>query len=218
MAAKKKVVNAKTSSKALVARDFEGRTCIQVDRSEEFVWYIPLDVTNGLNVMQVSVDYFDRRYKPMDDYPVERAAQLYAEYGRDIGASKEALDYLGKFTKIVEKDYEMANSKRKEATTTVKTTPAKAAKATPAKAAKATPAKATPAKATPAKAKAVKGDGTYTSAAQMFKELIISGELTDDKIFEQVKAQFGLDDSKRSYVAWYRNNLRKKGVKVPDGK
>ena len=205
MAAKKKVVNAKTSSKALVARDFEGRTCIQVDRSEEFVWYIPLDVTNGLNVMQVSVDYFDRRYKPMDDYPVERAAQLYAEYGRDIGASKEALDYLGKFTKIVEKDYEMANSKRKEATTTVKTTPAKAAKATPAK-------------ATPAKAKAVKGDGTYTSAAQMFKELIISGELTDDKIFEQVKAQFGLDDSKRSYVAWYRNNLRKKGVKVPDGK
>ena len=52
----------------------------------------------------------------------------------------------------------------------------------------------------------------------MFKELIISGELTDDKIFEQVKAQFGLDDSKRSYVAWYRNNLRKKGVKVPDGK
>jgi len=56
------------------------------------------------------------------------------------------------------------------------------------------------------------------SAAQMFKDLIMEGKKTDDQIFAAVKAKFNLDDKKRSYVAWYRNQLTKDGKKVPAAK
>jgi len=56
------------------------------------------------------------------------------------------------------------------------------------------------------------------SAAQMFKDLIMAGKLTDDQIFATVKKKFGLDDKKRSYVAWYRNQLSKDGQKPPAAK
>lgn len=56
------------------------------------------------------------------------------------------------------------------------------------------------------------------SAAQMFQDLIMAGNLTDDKIFAKVKDKFKLDDKKRSYVAWYRNKLVKDGKKPPAAK
>ncbi len=52
----------------------------------------------------------------------------------------------------------------------------------------------------------------------MFQALIMAGELTDLDIFYAVQAKFGLDDNKRGYVGWYRNNMRKKGMRVPDAK
>ena len=59
------------------------------------------------------------------------------------------------------------------------------------------------------------------SASSRFKELIMANAsakkpLTDDEIFAKVAAEFNLDDSKRTYVAWYRNDLRKKGENPPD--
>lgn len=60
------------------------------------------------------------------------------------------------------------------------------------------------------------------SASSRFKELIMANAtakkpLTDDEIFAKVAAEFGLDESKRTYVAWYRNDMRKKGTAgVPD--
>jgi hypothetical protein len=56
------------------------------------------------------------------------------------------------------------------------------------------------------------------TAAGMFRELILEGKHTDDQIFAKVKAKFKLDDKKRSYVAWYRNQLVKEGKKVPKAK
>lgn len=56
------------------------------------------------------------------------------------------------------------------------------------------------------------------SAATMFCELIMAGNLTDDKIFEKVQAKFDLSDDKRKYVAWYRNKLTKDGKKPPAAK
>lgn len=66
--------------------------------------------------------------------------------------------------------------------------------------------------------KAGKAAGPRESAAQMFQDLIMAGNLTDDKIFEKVQAKFGLSDDKRSYVAWYRNKLKKDGKKPPAAK
>lgn len=53
------------------------------------------------------------------------------------------------------------------------------------------------------------------SASAMFAELIMAGVLTDDQIFAQVQAAFGLSDDKKSYTKWYRNDLRKKGKNPP---
>lgn len=55
-----------------------------------------------------------------------------------------------------------------------------------------------------------------TSAASRFKELIMEGKLSDDQIFSKVQSEFGLDDKKRSYVSWYRNNLIKQGQNPPE--
>lgn len=53
--------------------------------------------------------------------------------------------------------------------------------------------------------------GEYRSAAEMFRKLILDGKLSDDEIFKEVKQEFGLEDSKRSYVKWYRKELIRKG-------
>lgn len=55
-------------------------------------------------------------------------------------------------------------------------------------------------------------DGRYKSVSAAFKGLILEGKLSDDKIFETVQKQFGLDASKRSYVQWNRNWLKKEGI------
>lgn len=56
------------------------------------------------------------------------------------------------------------------------------------------------------------------SAATMFKALIMEGKLTDDQIFAKVAEKFGLDEKKRTYVAWYRNYLTKQGENPPAAK
>lgn len=68
-----------------------------------------------------------------------------------------------------------------------------------------------------AKVRKATGEKRETAAA-LFCELIMAGNLTDDKIFAKVKDKFGLDDKKRSYVAWYRNKLTKDGKKPPASK
>lgn len=82
-------------------------------------------------------------------------------------------------------------------------------------------AKKKAAKAKKANAKSRKASGEKApreSAAQMFQDLIMAGNLTDDKIFAKVQDKFKLDDKKRSYVAWYRNKLKKDGKKPPEAK
>lgn len=50
------------------------------------------------------------------------------------------------------------------------------------------------------------------SAAQMFRELILSNSYDDDTIFRMVQKEYGLDDSKRNYVSYYRRELKQKGL------
>jgi hypothetical protein len=56
------------------------------------------------------------------------------------------------------------------------------------------------------------------TAAGMFRELILKGGQTDDQIFAAVQKKFSLGDEKRSYVAWYRNQLKKDGKNPPAAK
>lgn len=193
--------------------DRQRRTCIQVERTGTHVKYIPLDVNEGLRVQTMSASEFDQQYVPMVDYPAEKAAQLYLGYSKNIGATKEALGYLGQIINVSKQEADMATEKAVaiEKAAATKTAAKKAAPAKPA----AKPAPAKPAK--PA-AKPAKTGEKKMSAAQMFQDLIMQGNLTDDQIFEKVQAQFGLDEKKRGYVNWYRNYLKKQGKNPPEPK
>jgi len=63
----------------------------------------------------------------------------------------------------------------------------------------------------------VKSDpGEYASVSQMFRALIMEGAKTDAEIFSEVQDEFGVDDDKRRYVAWYRGELKRKGLNPPN--
>lgn len=207
MAAKKKDQPTITA-----CHDRERRTCIQVDRTPTLVKFIPLDVVLGLEVHTTSADSFDQRFTPMEGYPAAKACQLFLSYSQNIGATKEALGYLGQVINISDQEAEMATRKKQETTDkVVAAKPAAKKVSTKPAAIKKVAAKA------PAKPAAKSGE-KKTSAAQMFQDLIMAGKLTDEQIFAKVQAEFGLDDSKRGYVKWYRNNLKKKGSNPPDAK
>lgn len=219
----------KSDSTVGVYTDHEGRTCIKVGEMNGTVQYIPLSIIEGLEVVSIGVKSFKDRYRVLEGYPIERGCEMFATYAQKVGATEEAIKQLGQFTKLTKEVIAMATKRkakinenprrgenRGESTRTAKAKRA-AGKATEAGKPERKPAKNTPAKKAPAK-KAVGKTGKYKSAAVMFRELIMKGRLTDDKIFEQVQKEFGLDDSKRSYVKWYRNDLIKKGENPPEGK
>lgn len=206
-------------STARACADFNRRTCLELFRDDDHVHHIPLSVDDGLQVVKLSHEEFDRKFKPLENYPAEKAAKLYAEYSQHLGATKEAMQQLAKLCPILDKEIEMATAKKAANATTkdAKAATAKAnAKTQPAAKSAAKPAaKAAPAK--PAKQPAAKGE-KRESAAQMFQDLIMAGKLTDDKIFEKVQEKFGLDEKKRGYVKWYRNHLKKQGANPPEAK
>ena len=186
-----------------VCRDEKNRICIEVDENNGRISFIPLCI-NGFEVHKTSLTSFNERYKPIDEYPIDQACQLFMSYCIHAGASGEVLDYLGRYVNITDEDRTMAESKlAPENKAPAKRAPAKRA-----------PAKKAPAKKAPVK----KTDDGYSSAFKMFQGLIMDGKLTDDEIFKEVQDKFNLDDKKRSYVAWYRNYLKKKGSNPPESK
>jgi hypothetical protein len=150
----------------------------------------------------------------MEGYPAEKACQLFVSYSQTLGATKEAMEYLGQTVNVSKQEFEMATAKKKVAAE--KPAAAKAVKPAAKKAA-ATKAPAKSTAATKAKPAAKPGEKKM-SAAQMFQDLIMAGKLTDAQIFEKVQAEFGLDEKKRGYVKWYRNHLKKQGQNPPDAK
>lgn len=194
--------------------DHEWRTCLQVAREAGQVSYIPLDVAAGLCVLTATAEEFDRRYRPMVNYPAAKAAQLYLGYSQTIGATPEALEHLGRTITITKEEIQMATKKA-----TAKTTAKAAVKKTVAE--KVAPAKKSTAKgktvaAKPAKTAAPVATGAKKeTAAQLFQDLIMEGKLTDAQIFAKVQDKFGLDEKKRGYVKWYRSHLAKQGKNPP---
>lgn len=209
MATKKKELPAITP-----CYDHQRRTCIQVERSAGLVKFIPLDISLGLEVHSTSADSFDQRFTPMEGYPVEKACQLFANYSQTLGATKEAMEYLGQVINVSKQELEMATTKKQAVAEKPPAKPA-AKKAAPVKTAK---AEKPAAKAAKPAIKPAKAGEKKMSAAQMFQDLIMAGKLTDDQIFEKVQAEFGLDEKKRGYVKWYRNHLKKQGQNPPEAK
>lgn len=213
-----------------VCADHQRHTCIEISRGSNLVKFIPLSI-EGFALCEMADDEFDSIYKPLQDYPADKAAKLYSEYAAQLGGTKEAMLALATLVPLTPKEIEMATAKK---TASAETKTAKAAdtkansksKAVPAKEVKAKPAaKAAPVKVVPAKAaksaakaapapKAKKADSgdKAQSAADMFRTLIVEGKLSDDEIFAKVQKAHNLDDNKRRYVSFYRFDAKRKGL------
>lgn len=188
-------------------------TCLEVSRTANVVSYLILEAGLGVDFKRTALEVFDERFKPIPGYPLSQAIMHFTEFAERLGATDLAAEALNSL-----------NPTRKEpimATTKKDASPAKKAPI-PVKKSNASkpPAKKMEAKKPAAKPIATKSAAPVKkeSAAQMFQDLIMEGKLTDDKIFEKVQTKFGLDDSKKGYVKWYRNHLAKLGKNPPAAK
>jgi hypothetical protein len=121
-----KMSSPKGYPKARPCADHQRRTCIELFREKGQVHHIPLSASDGLVVAVISEAVFDERYKPMPDYPVDKAARLYVEFSQHLGATAEAMDALGKMCKMLNSERELAiaaveNRKKYEASPVAKT-------------------------------------------------------------------------------------------------
>lgn len=204
---------------AAVFVDRQRHTCLVVGQSKSEVTFLRINVEEGFDLETLPAAKFAEIFnKELPDYPVEKAARLYAQYAQTTGATPKAMQALGQLTTLSNEEIDMAT--KKKATNAAKKTETKKTPAKKPETKKAeSPKKSTAAKkeAPAAKGKAPKAEKGAT-AAGMFRDLIRAGKLTDDQIFEKVQKEFGLSDDKRGYVKWYRNDLIKKGEKVPEAK
>lgn len=189
-----------------VWRDHQSRTCILLEWADDECAYIPLVVDDPFHIVTASQVVFLGRYLEPLDYPVGRAASLYAEYARDIGAEDSAIEMLAKLTDLTKEEMEMAKAKAKR----------EEKKPLTKKKAKDKEAAATDNDAAPKPKRGVMG-------ARM-KELILTKgdggkcKYTDDEIFAVMQEEHGLADNRKNYVSWYRYDLKRKDQNPPEPK
>ena len=176
-----------------VYMDFNRKTCLKLRESTNRVAFLILHMQHGLILEVMNPTSFHNVYKKLETAVVSKSAAIYAEYARYIGSTETVLRILNRLTPITQGEIDMATKRKAERNKV------------------ATASKAEGGKAAAPKKKEV-------SAAQRFQELIMQGTMTDDKIFETVQKEFGLPASKRGYVGWYRNHLKKQGKNPPAAK
>lgn len=173
--------------------DHNRHTILKIGLEDGVVKYVPLNVVEGLKVCRMKPAEFDKTYKEIPSYPVNRAVDLFVQYAKTLGATKEVLELFKQHTNISEEVMQLSMNKQASRTTDK-----------PSKSTKKVEAEEKPTK--------LKSTGKKLSAAQMFKDLILEGKLSDDQIFRKVQEAFDLPESKKGYVKWYRNHLKKEGL------
>jgi len=209
--------------------DAQRRTCIELARFDGVVRFIPLESGRAFDVQELDEKQFAARYvHPLPGHPATRAAAIYVEYARHLGATEAAIEALARLTPITREDAARATRKLVEAGVSATAAAAKAEEKTAAQASKAAaqalraaarktpaePARAPVASRTAAVQKMLgQRPAPKRSAAAAYRELILAGELTDAQIYAAIVAEFGPDQ--KNYVEWYRRDLTKKGANPP---
>jgi len=171
--------------------DTNRKTCMKLRESTNRVAFMILDMQRGLILEAMNPVSFHNMYKRLEQSNIDHSAKVYAECSRYVGSTERVLGILGRLTPMTQQEIDMA---------TKRTTERAAVKAG-----------ATGTDAAPKKKREI-------TAAGRFQELIMKGTLTDDQIFAAVKKEFGLNDSKRYYVGWYRNYCKRQGKNPPPAK
>jgi hypothetical protein len=102
---------AKARATALVVRDHNSRTAIELRRDAKDVIYIPNESDRPYRVERLSVLAFDQRFRPMLDYPVGRAARLCVGYAVNSGGTSDVMAELAKLVHVTEQEMQMAQAK-----------------------------------------------------------------------------------------------------------
>lgn len=216
--------------------DRQRRTCIVVEADDSDVSLVKLDTSAGLRISYMPVDLFEDTYSEVAGYPIHKAIEQYSEFARYCGATQDVVNAFNGILDSEEKngvDVKLTRLKLQQ----VKLLDGKAAKTPSAASADDTPpwddepsmdnpkptkkGKTAMARQPKASVKVPSNSATSNTgsikqprrtAASAFKDLILTGQYSDDEIFATVQKEFGLDDSKRSYVAYYRRELKNKGL------
>jgi hypothetical protein len=234
----KKISTPETKKEYLVYRDFNGRTCLEVDRINGIVVFISLNVDDGLQIHRKAEEVFDDEFNILMGYDIPQACRTYLEYGKYVLKTSEAATSLLRKILInepitVKEKKQMAHSQeeirkdneRMARAAGMHPTPTPGGKdkpvdkkktATDKKPADKKPTDKKPADKKPTALKEAKPKVKKENASQLFRDLIMEGKLTDDQIFAKAVQKYGLDAKKRWYVSWYRYDLRKKGLNPPD--
>lgn len=164
----------------------------------------------SLGVTGVTDHWWGTHLFKSDEQP-KALAESFKEYAKHCGAEEEALEHLSKIITITEE--ERLSMTIVAPKTIEKDVPMKMVATAPKK--KAIPKKKTvEVKTAPDAAPEIETTtyGDPTTASAMFRALLVAGGLSDEEIFAKVSEKFNLEPSKKHYVSWYRNELRKKGV------
>lgn len=217
--------------------DRQRRTCIVVASDKSNVSLIKLDTSAGLRISYMPVDLFEDTYSEVAGYPIHKAIEQYSEFARYCGATQDVMNAFNGILDSEEKngvDVKLTRLKLQQ----VKLLDGKAAKTQSDASADDTPpwnddepsvdnpkptkkGKTAMARQPKTAVKVPSSSATTNTgsikqprrtAASAFKDLILTGQYSDDEIFATVQKEFGLDDSKRSYVAYYRRELKNKGL------
>ena len=211
--------------------DRQRRTCIVVESDKSNVSLVKLDTSAGLRISLMPVDLFEDTYSEVAGYPIHKAIEQYSEFARYCGATQDVMNAFNGILDSEEKngvDVKLTRLKLQQ----VKLLDGKAAKPAddtppwddepsvdnpkPTKKGKTAMARQPKASVKVPSNSATTNTGSIKqprrTAASAFKDLILTGQYSDDEIFATVQKEFGLDDSKRSYVAYYRRELKNKGL------
>ena len=186
--------------------DTQGRTAIVLERGKDETKFLPMDPT-GVFVTYASSSVFRARFPlsqrdevackdhaALRTATVHAAARCYVTHATFAGASEEAVAELKRLVPVTPKEEEQIMvAKKNKAPKEEKGTKTKAA------------------------SNAVgEGAKTRSGVAATFRELIMAGNKTDDQIFAEVQKRHpDVGGDKRAYVAWYRNDLKKRGENPP---
>lgn len=211
--------------------DRQRRTCIVVEADKSNVSLVKLDTSAGLRISLMPVNLFEDVYSEVAGYPIHKAIEQYSEFARYCGAEKYVVDAFNSILDSEEKNgvnVKLTRLKLQQ----VKLLDGKAAKPAddtppwddepsvdnpkPTKKGKTAMARQPKTLVKVPSSSATSNTGSIKqprrTAASAFKDLILTGQYSDDEIFATVQKEFGLDDSKRSYVAYYRRELKNKGL------
>lgn len=217
-------------------QDRQRRTCIVVDADDQDYSLVKLDTSSGLRISTMPVDQFEDTFTEIKGYPIHKSIEQYAEFARYCGASQDVIDRFNsildteeekgidvKLTRLKLQQVKLLENKatQKQSAKSDDGTPpwddepsAEPPKST--KKGKTTMAKQPKATVKVPSSPATKNTGSIKqprrTAASAFKDLILTGQYSDDEIFALVQKEFGLDDSKRNYVSYYRRELKNKGL------